>query len=235
MSNEQKISAEEALRLKSEGKIGKVDLDVDANSPEARKFVQDILKKKDEQQGVSNVQEIVEENEDLKNKLAIIAEKQFEKKRKEVGAPDEVNTPEKLQGFIAAKQGKPELGGVAPLNSYQMGGAQQATDLAHRKFANIEEAIAVLQSEKRKGNAEAENLLTELWKRGIRDWRVAGHPSQTFSQDDQVPKTSGTVDVNFDDAKFQGSELERFGIRKTPYGYSKQKQIVAQKGKEGSD
>src|SRR5271157_5284154 len=128
MSNEQKLSAEEARKLAVEGKIGKIDLDVNANSPEARKFVKEILEKKDEQQGIpANFKDIAEENEDLKNKLAIIAEKQFEKKRKEVGAPDSVNTPEKLQGFIEAKkqlEPKNEHGGVAPLNSYQYNGGQ---------------------------------------------------------------------------------------------------------------
>ena len=51
--SEQKLTPEEALKLKEQGKIGKVDLNVDANNPEARKFVQEILKKKDEQQGMS--------------------------------------------------------------------------------------------------------------------------------------------------------------------------------------
>ena len=164
--------------------------------------------------------------EDLTNKLGIIAEKQFEKKRKEVGAPDSVNTPEKLQGFITAKEAldKNEHGGVAPLNYFQYnGGQQQATDLAHRKFSNINEAIATLQAERRSGNKEAADLLDKLWQKGIHDWRVAGHPAQTFSIDDNVEKVSGTPDINFDNVKPQEdmSEIARFGVKKAEFNYSK--------------
>ncbi len=176
--------------------------------------------------------------DDLTNKLGIIAEKQFEKKRKEVGAPDSVNTPEKLQGFITAKEAldKNEHGGVAPLNQYQyQGGQQQATDLAHRKFANINEAIATLQAERRHGNVEAAQLLDKLWEKGIHDWRASGHPPQTFSIDDNVEKVSGTPDINFDNMKPQEdmSEIARFGVKKAEYNYSKTHNAAGQK-KEGN-
>lgn len=177
--------------------------------------------------------------EDLTNKLGIIAEKQFEKKRKEVGAPDSVNTPEKLQGFIEAKKSmepKNEHGGVAPLNSFQYnGGQQQATDLAHRKFSNINEAIATLQAERRHGNVEAAQLLDKLWEKGIHDWRASGHPPQTFSIDDNVEKVSGTPDLNFDNMKPQEdmSEIARFGVKKAEFNYSKTHTPSGQK-KEGN-
>lgn len=231
----------EAARKLTEGKkIEKVEISanhVDLDKPEQRQLVKELIQRKDMQQAFSpeKIQDIAEENEDLKNKLAIIAEKQFEKKRKEVGAPDSVNTPEKLQGFIEAKKSmepKNEHGGVAPLNSFQCnGGQQQTTDLAHRKFANINEAIATLQAERRSGNNEAADLLDKLWQKSIHDWKAAGHPAQMFSIDDNMEKTSGTPDVNFDNYKAQEdlSEISRFGVKKSPHNYSKTHNAAGQK------
>jgi hypothetical protein len=245
MSETKKIdmTPEQAQKALLEGKlkIGKADVTIDSNSAEGRQLVREILKHKEEGFGASNlqplpetqkVQELAEENEDLKNKLAIVAEKAFERKRKEA---NEIDTPEKLLGFVKAKesmQPREEHGGVAPLNSYQYnGGQQQATDLMHRKFANIEEAIATLQNERRNGGAqavEADRLLNLLWKKGLGAWREAGHPSQTYSPDSNMEKSNAVPDINFENPKV--SEESGFPqIKKSPYGYSKSHTASGQK------
>ena len=196
-------------------------------------------------------EELQEENEDLKNKLGIIAEKRLDEKRKAVsekvnslirdpskraeileqiktGNPAKVSsldeTMDLLQSQLKPTPERFEPAGSAPMNPQQMGyGQQQATDLAHRKFANIETAIATLQNERRNGGAqaaEADRLLNLLWKKGLGAWREAGHPSQTYSPDSNMEKSNAVPDINFENPKV--SEESGFPqLKRTPYGYSR--------------
>jgi hypothetical protein len=110
-------------------------------------------------------------------------------------------------------------------------GQQQATDLAHRRFPNIETAIATLQTERRNGgaqSAEADRLLNLLWKKGLGAWREAGHPSQTYSPDSNMEKSNAVPDINFENPKVSG-ESGFPQIKKSPYGYSRTHNAAGQK------
>lgn len=194
--------------------------------------------------------EKTDEAESLKNKLGIIAEQALDKKRKAVSEkinalivnPDKRaemlenlkgQTPEGIKAMeltintleeqlSKTKNQRPEVPAGSPLVPQQYnGGQQQTTDLAHTKFPNIETAIATLQSEKKKGNPEAEPLLRALWKRGIAAWKEAGRPAQSTSPDANITdKTTDIPTINFDDPKI--NDVQGFPqIKKSPYNYSK--------------
>jgi len=191
-------------------------------------------------------EEAESERDDLKGKLEILALKALEQKKKAVeekvnsvfknsskrdemleqikqANPEALSNLDKMLSLFSDSKStaKSEPSGSAPLVPAQMGIAQQAEDLAHMKFPNIETAIATLQAEKRKGNAEAERLLSLLWKKGINSWREAGHPNQSYSPDSNVAeKTTGIPEINFDD--YKGTDVQGFPqIKKSPFRYSK--------------
>ena len=212
---------------------------VDGRDPKQVDFLREVLNKP------SSNDDLKEENEDLRNKLGIIAEKRLDEKRKIVtdkinslirdpsrraemveklktDSPEGVSamdtTMKILEEQLGSKHERFEPAG-SPLVPQQIGyGQQQATDLMHRKFANIEEAIATLQTERRKGNQEANELLNLLWKKGLGAWREAGHPSQTYSPDSNMEKTNAVPDINFENPKVSG-ESGFPQIKKSPYGY----------------
>ena len=62
------------------------------------------------------------EAEDYKSKLELVAQLEFERRRKLADAPENIQTPEQLEGFITGKTGKkPEPAGVIPLSPAQLG------------------------------------------------------------------------------------------------------------------
>ena len=151
-----------------------------------------------------------EENEDLRNKLSLIAEKQFEKKRQEVGAPPEIDTPEKLQGFVAAKTKRETPSGSAPLNRQQYGGGSEDS-IWTRKFSSGEAMVKALeQVANDKSNLEeskkATFALKQLWAKNVQEWKASGKATQLIpNRDESIPKRDG--DVESQEADF-GNQLE---------------------------
>jgi len=113
----------------------------------------------------SEKEALIEENEDLRNKLTLVAHAEFERKKRSLGAPQEIETPEQLQGWEMAKKSKEgEKGsfGTAPLSSQ----TSQNTDM---EFESHEELVDFLRLKEREGSAEekaeAKAVLDELTKK----------------------------------------------------------------------
>lgn len=172
--------------------------------------------------------------DDLKNKLGIIAEKEFEKKRKAVNAPDEVNSPERLFGFEIAKKmlnPKNEPAGSAPMNpDYNPNGTTD--DIYKKRFGTYDDMVKALRAESKsedKAKAQRANLVLNALLNKYATSQRDIHTEQRFCEDDAIPKTDKVPVVDFSQANEYFSELERFGIKKSPLNYSK-KPIIAQKG-----
>lgn len=122
--------------------------------------------------------------EDLKAKLEIIAEKEFEKKRQEVGAPESVDTPEKLQGFIQAKEQKLELEKQKALSRARSEAGPKATgqaklppedlynptkDWKEIEYDNPQEFVGMIRSRIEAGDSEAEDVLNAMLEKALRN------------------------------------------------------------------
>jgi|GEM_PF-6114210 len=106
------------------------------------------------------LEELEEEKEDYRSKLQLIADQAFEKRKMELNAPEDVDTPEKLRGFELAKTEKSTPSGTVSLAS------QNARE--NEGFDSYEEMIEHLISiESKKGlpSREAKKILNEFWKR----------------------------------------------------------------------
>jgi len=129
------------------------------------------------------------ESEDYKSKLELIAEKEFERKKREVGAPEDIDTPEKLQGFITATKKKGEPAGNVPLSPAQMGYNEDdastkinSPDSVHSMdFDSYMEMLAVLEARKQMGDDEAKRVLGQLAEKNI-------HTSSTFEFQGELTK-----------------------------------------------
>lgn len=161
MSEEEK----EAWRKEQEEKSKKLTLSGD---PSTVRAARDILEK--EMSKRKSASELEEENEDLKSKLGLIAEKAFEKKKQELGCSDsEIDTPDKLLAWEKGKTGKGEgsPSGSAPLNSFQLGEKQK-----NGSYSSVEEMINDLRDRAEvfrgtpQGN-QAEKILNQLLQKGL--------------------------------------------------------------------
>jgi transcriptional regulator of met regulon len=136
-------------------------------------------------------------------------------------------------GVEQAKIKGKEPSGNAPLNSQQYG-QQGITDL--RKLPVNANTILYLNNLRRNGDKNASQILDELWAKSISSWRQSGHQPLNYSPDDAIQKSNETPELNFDNysANEENSHLAQFGIKKTPFGYSKSHTQGGQKKTEGS-
>jgi len=109
-------------------------------------------------------EEIKEENEDLKSKLAIVAEMELARRKKSLGIdPNAQMTPEEVKGYAQAvkdlKSGQSAPSGSAPLNAAQLGASAQ------QGFETYDEMFADLHRREREGDAEAKLILDELTRK----------------------------------------------------------------------
>lgn len=125
------------------------------------------------------------ESEDFKSKLELIAEKEFERRRREANAPEDIDTPEKLQGFITATKKKGEPAGNIPLTPEQMGdvtdkvnSAQSVHDMS---FDSYMEMLGTLEARSKMGDDEARKVLGQLAEKNI-------HTSSTFEFEGELFK-----------------------------------------------
>jgi len=120
---------------------------------------------------------VEEERDDLAEKLNLIAENAFEKKKRELGAPDDITTPEQLQGYELAKKGNVgnNQGGSAPLNS-QYGQQNQG------EFSSMESLIDSLRDRSSANNKNmvdrtiAKNQLDALMTKAVLGQRETNKP-----------------------------------------------------------
>jgi hypothetical protein len=201
-----------------------------------------------------------EEIDDLKNKLAIIAEKELEKRKgfveskinatfKDTGKRTELieqlkTLPaEQLKSFegmldafgSVAPKGQPKAetpSGQAPINpDYN---PAQNTDIYKQKFGSYDDMIKALRTESKSTDKEkaqkATVILNELLNRYARAQKFQ-HSELRFSEDDNIAKTDKVPTIDFSESTETFSELERFGIKKSPLNYSK-RPITAKKDGE---
>lgn len=263
MSQEQKkitkiSGTSEEIREALKGNKVEIGLDIDGRDPKQVDFLREVLNKPSPNDNV----DLKEENEDLRNKLAIIAEKRLDEKRK--GVTDKINslirdpsrraemleklktdspegvsamdtTMKILEEQLANKNQRFETpAGSAPMNAQQMGyGQSQGGDIYSKKFPDYNSMIQALRDESKdpdKQKAQHANLVLNqlLNKYAVAQRNV--HTEQRFCEDDSIVKSDKVPTVDFSQANESFSELERFGIRKSPLNYSKQRRIIAQKG-----
>jgi len=114
--------------------------------------------------------------EDYRAKLELIAEKEFERKKREAGAPAEISTPEELMGFIQGKFG----GKKVPAGNIPLTPAQTGEPYSNEKeYATYEEMLQDLHYKEKHGTPEekaySKSVLDELVKRSVKQV-LTGHP-----------------------------------------------------------
>jgi hypothetical protein len=177
---------------------------------------------------VEKVAEVKEENEDLKERLSLIAEKEIEKKlsqHPELTQEQRIEfaqNPEALKAYEEGKNAQTGIpSGTAPLQSnyfeqFQKG--QQNEDLLKRQWNSPEEMIMYLRANK---SAQSEKILNELWKKTLEASTVHHVPMQYPPKD--VEKEGKVPDRNFlnpDSVHETESELEKLGVQKNPLFYA---------------
>jgi uncharacterized protein (DUF2267 family) len=126
--------------------------------------------------------------------------------------------------------------GSAPMNSQQLGSSIETDDIYRKKFGSYDDMIRALRNESKsedKQKAQHANLVLNalLNKYAVAQKQI--HEENRYCEDDAIPKTDKVPTVDFSQANESFSELERFGIHKSPLNYSRNfRKIVAQKGKE---
>jgi preprotein translocase subunit SecD len=158
---------------------GKNAVKVSANDPESIENAKKLLKKMEEK---ANIEQVIQERDDLKEKLDMLATAQFEKKKRELNAPDSITTVEALKAYEEGIRQK-ENGGSAPMNDRQMGIPEGSDDIMKVKFNSVQDEIRELRRRERHPNPEianqAKELLTALYQKSL-DAGKQGQPPQTF-------------------------------------------------------
>lgn len=196
----------------------------DLDDPEQRRIVEKAIdyKKAKEKEITQSKDELEEENEDLKNKLAIIAEKEFEKKKAQLGCTDpEVLTPDALRMWEKGKKTVEGTSFHSPSGTArcdipeQMGFPNNDNlPLRQKKFASYEAMITYTRELARKGDPESIQVLKELEAKALSDYGEH-HQDISYSPDKNVPKSSAIPEVVMDNLEEkEPSELEKFGIKK---------------------
>lgn len=115
--------------------------------------------------------ELMQENEDLKNKISIIAKRKFDSKKKLLNAPEYIRTPEELMDWEKIR------GNLDPTEKSSSGTlslAGQTAGGSGMEFESQEEMIAELQRRKNSPKAspqekrEAKAILDALWLKSIK-------------------------------------------------------------------
>jgi hypothetical protein len=162
---------------------------VSASDPASIQAAKDALARIEASQ---NAEQLAEENADLKGKLGLIAEKELEKKRKELGAPDTITTPEELLAFEKGKQSK-ENSGSAPLNNAQWGKSQETDSFLQKPYKNSEEMVSDVRRMARDpanvNQAKAQSVL-DKW---LRDWEISKRENP--SKPDEFPNPNSREEL----------------------------------------
>ena len=167
-----------------------------------------------------------------------LAEKTGDPSFNEVKTKEELK--EKMEGLLklgVQKQNEHgDLAGSAPMNPQQLGSSIETDDIYRKKFGSYDDMIRALRNESKsedKQKAQHANLVLNalLNKYAVAQKQI--HEENRYCEDDAIPKTDKVPTIDFSQANESFSELERFGIHKSPLNYSRnQRKIIAQKGKE---
>jgi hypothetical protein len=146
-----------------------------AEASEIAKRQLERLKKEDpEHFDLEKKEDLESENEDLKAKLAIVAEKELERKMNQLDVPEHLRAtfradPSKLQGYELAKEKPRETpSGSMPLNDAQIKSYVQKQG----EFASEAELIADLRKREREGDKSATKILAVLYTKMAKGLRT---------------------------------------------------------------
>jgi hypothetical protein len=124
------------------------------------------------------IQRLKDEKEDYKSKLEIVAQMNLERKKRELGAPDSITTPDEL---IAYEKGLKDSHGIpsgsAPLNQFQLGDGKLG-------FETLPQMIQWLRDNP---SAENEKILNQLFMKSIQGSKRERIPEYS---EDPVEKSS---------------------------------------------
>ena len=164
----------------------------DANSIKEGKVILDKRLKELEgsttEENQAEIKRLLEENEDLSGKLDLIAQQTFEKKKRELGAPKEIDTPEKLEGFARAKgEYNPASGGTANLNDAQYGKGLD-DDIFTKQYDNPVDLVRDLRIQAQNGNEKAKMALDVLFLKGLKSGQPIVGKSESILLKDLIKK-----------------------------------------------
>jgi hypothetical protein len=110
--------------------------------------------------------ELEEKNEELREKLEIIALAQFESKKRELGCNDaDIDTPDKLEAWQKGHEEKKEASGSAPLSYGQMYGGEPPPQ---KGFNSVEDMVTELRMDARLGDKNAQRILDKLFEKTLK-------------------------------------------------------------------
>jgi hypothetical protein len=124
---------------------------------------------KNESEGNQSQEDLESENEDLKNKLSLLAQAEFEAKKKRLGAPSQITSPEKLKEWEEEQRA---LQSGDPIRQPSSGSLGLQDNLVNSEgYDSHEELIDDLRKRARskdpKISQEADAVLKELWRKMI--------------------------------------------------------------------
>jgi len=114
--------------------------------------------------------------EDYESKLRIIAEQTFERKKKELNAPDWIKSPSALNQWIKSEE---EKSGSGTLSLRPEDLQREKGGSGQKEFDSEQEMIDYLRSEAQKGNLEAKKNLDTLWNKVLKG--LASDPQKTLN------------------------------------------------------
>jgi hypothetical protein len=155
--------------------------------------------KKDEnpQNNSEEVERLRSENEELAEKISLVAQKEFERKKKELGCTDDsIQDPESLLAWKKGKEsttGGQAAGGSAPLNDKQQFGANDS--FTKKQFNSPKEMVDELKLRMHSDNpevaAEARSIYEILLQKAIRQGGTGQSESVGLKELVRKPKKQG--------------------------------------------
>jgi len=156
-----------------------------SNSQSDMEQAKKLAEKQLEKLGASDeIQRLKDEAEDYKAKLEMVALMNLERKRRELNAPSDIDTVEKLVGYEKGlrRETNSAPSGSAPLNEYQLGNGKIG-------FETHEQMIKWLRDNP---TPENEAILRELFAKAVKGTKQSSQYPET------EPQTSNAVEVNSD-------------------------------------
>lgn len=164
------------------------------------------LKMKEKLEGKS---ELEEENLDLREKLSLIAEVAFNKKKQELGCEDDsIRTPEQLQIWQKGKESESRTdspSGSAPLQS-----DYSSEDIAHKKFSSERELVRFLNENK--DNPQVKPYFDALWQKTVQTMKEGKEIVFKQDTDSKAEASSQPIELRLTgkERNNPNSELQQF-------------------------
>jgi hypothetical protein len=147
------------------------------------------------------IQRLRDERDDYRGKLEMIAQMELERKRRQLGAPDSITTPEELMAYEKGlKDSHGDLAGSAPLNVYQLGENKLG-------FETVEQMIQHLRDNP---SPENELILRKLWEKTFSGMSQKKNFEIEYDSDEKTPKSNATeVEISLFEPKDSSVESDK--------------------------